>query len=79
MLAIFVLCILDIETNIVYDSANQLYQLYDATLLTRGYAQHALRPYIDSEIDHIHVILSKHLSKIKRWILLTCLVSSGTI
>ena len=30
MLAIFVLCILDIEANISYDSANQLYQLYDS-------------------------------------------------
>ena len=31
-----------------YDRSNQL---YDAALLTRGYTQHALRPYIDSEIN----------------------------
>ena len=28
------------------------YQLYDAILLTRCYTQHALRPFIDSEINH---------------------------
>ena len=44
-----VLCILDTKANKFYDSSNQL---YDAALLTRGYIQHALRPDIDSEINH---------------------------
>ena len=44
-----VLRILDTEANKFYDRSNQL---YDAALLTRGYTQHALRPYIDSEINH---------------------------
>ena len=43
------LCVLDIEANKLYGSSNQL---YDANLLTRGYTQHALCPYIDSEINH---------------------------
>ena len=41
--------IVDTEANKFYDGSNQL---YDAALLTRGYTQHALRPYIDSEISH---------------------------
>ena len=41
--------ILDIEANKFYDRSNQL---YDAALLTRCYIQQALRPYIDSEINH---------------------------
>ena len=48
-LPISVLCILDTEANKFYDRSNQL---YDAALLTRGYTQHALCPYIDSEINH---------------------------
>ena len=36
---------LDMEANIFYDRAQQL---YDAALLTRVYTQHALRPYINS-------------------------------
>ena len=48
-LPISVLCILDTEANKFYNRSNQL---YDAALLTRGYTQHALRPYIDSEINH---------------------------
>ena len=40
---------LDIEADKFYDRAHRL---YDAALLTRCYTQHALRPYIDSEIDH---------------------------
>ena len=27
--------------------------MYDAALLTRCYTQHALRPFIDSEVNHI--------------------------
>ena len=41
---------LDIEANKFYDRAHGL---YDATLLTRCYTQHALSLYIDSEINHI--------------------------
>ena len=40
---------LDTEANNFYDSTHQL---YDAALLTRRYTQHALRPYIDSEINY---------------------------
>ena len=41
---------LDDETNKFYD---RKHDLYEAALLTRCYTQHALRPYIDSEINHI--------------------------
>ena len=43
-----VLCILDIEANRFFDRNHQMY----AALLTRCYTQHALRPFIDSEINH---------------------------
>ena len=48
-LPISVLRILDTEANKFYDTNHQL---YDAALLTRCYTQHALRPFIDSEINH---------------------------
>ena len=48
-LPISVLRILDIEANTFYDRSHQLYA---AALLTRGYTQHALPPYIDPEINH---------------------------
>ena len=41
---------LDTEANIFYD---RNHQMYDAALLTRCYTQHALRPFIDSESNHI--------------------------
>ena len=41
---------LDIEANTFYERAHRL---YDAALLTRCYTQHALRLYIDSNINHI--------------------------
>ena len=41
---------LDYEANKFYD---RKHDLYEAALLTRYYTQHALRPYIDSEINHI--------------------------
>ena len=41
---------MDIEANKFYDRAHRL---YDAAILTRCYTQHALRPFIDSEINHI--------------------------
>ena len=47
---------LDDEANKFYDSKHDL---YEAALLTKCYTQHALRPYIDSKINHI-----KHLIKI---------------
>ena len=46
-LPIPVLRILDIEANRFYD-----HQMYEAALLTRCYTQHALRPFIDAEINH---------------------------
>ena len=41
---------LDDKANIFYD---RKHNLYEAALLTICYTQHALRPYIDSEINHI--------------------------
>ena len=55
-LSISSLCNLDIEANKFYDRAHRL---YDAAILTLCYTQHALRPYIDSEIKFILGILSK--------------------
>ena len=43
-------CSFDTEANKFYDRTNRL---YDAALLTRCYTQHALRPVIDSKINHI--------------------------
>ena len=52
---------LDIEANKLYDRAHRL---YDAAILTRCYTQHALRPYIDSEINHIrHFIKIQFVNK----------------
>ena len=52
---------LDIEANKFYDRAHRL---YDAAILTRCYTQHALRPYIDSEIKHIrHFIKIQFVNK----------------
>ena len=48
---------LDIGADNLYDKAHRL---YDAALLTRCYSQHALRPYIDSQINHI-----RHFIKIQ--------------
>ena len=52
---------LDDEANKFYDRRNNL---YDAALLTRSYTEHALRPYIDSEINHIrHFIKIPFINK----------------
>ena len=61
---------LDNEANKVYD---RKYDLYEAALLTRSYTQHALRPCIDSENNHI-----RHFIKIQ-FIILTLLayIASG--
>ena len=48
-LPIPVLRIFYIEANKFYD---RNHQIYDAALLIRCYTQHALRPLIDSEINH---------------------------
>ena len=48
-LPIPVLRILDIGANRFYD---RNHQMYEAALLTRWYSQHALRPFIDAEINH---------------------------
>ena len=49
-LPIAVLRSLDTEANRFYD---RNHRMYDAALLTRCYTQHALRPFIDSESNHI--------------------------
>ena len=52
---------LDIETNKFYERGHPL---YDAVLLTRCYTQHALQPYIDSEINRIrHFIKIQFVNK----------------
>ena len=49
------------EANKFYDRTNRL---YDAVLLTRCYTQHALRPVIDSKINHIrHFIKIPFINK----------------
>ena len=50
------------------DEANKFYErkhdMYEAALLTRCYTQHALRPYIDSNINHIrHFIKIPFINK----------------
>ena len=35
-------------------------QMYDAALLTRNYTQYALRPFIDSESNHIRHFIKIH-------------------
>ena len=51
----------DIEANKFYDRAHRL---YDAILLTWCYTQHALRPHIDSKINHIrHFVEIKFVNK----------------
>ena len=60
-LSIFSFHNLDIEANKFYDRAHRL---YDAAILTRGYTQHALQPYIDSKINHIrHFIKIQFVNK----------------
>ena len=55
-LPISVLRSLETEANKFYDRTNKL---YDATLLTRCYTQHALCPVIDSKLNH-----KRHFTKI---------------
>ena len=52
---------LDYEANKFYD---RKHNLYEAALLTRCYTQHALRSYIDSEINNIrHFIKIPFINK----------------
>ena len=49
--------------------------MYEAALLTRCYTQHALRPLIDSEINHkIHFITIPFINKVIDFIDLPSLV-----
>ena len=53
--------VLDDEANTFYD---RKHDLYEAALLTRCYTQHGLRPYTDSEINHItHFIKIPFINK----------------
>ena len=54
---------LDIEAYKFYDRAHRL---YDAAILTRCYTQHALWPYIDSEINHIRHFIT--IQFVNKWI-----------
>ena len=59
---------LSISLRKLIDEANKFcdrkHDLYEATLLTRCYIQHALRPYIDSKINHIrHFIKIPFINK----------------
>ena len=52
---------LDEESNKFYD---RKHDLYHTAFLTRCYTQHALRPYIDSEVNHIrHFIKIPFINK----------------
>ena len=46
--------LLDEEANKFYDRKHDFYQ---TALLNRCYTQNALRPYIDSEINHIRYLI----------------------
>ena len=51
----------NLDIDKFYDRAHRL---YDAAILTQCYTQHALRPYIDSEINHIrHFIKNQFVNK----------------
>ena len=54
-LSVSSLHMLDDEENKFYD---RKHDLYEAALLTRCYTLHALRPYIDSEINHIRQFIN---------------------
>ena len=58
-LSISSLCNLDIEANKFYDRAHRL---YDAAIFTWCYTQHALLPFLDSEINHIRHFIKIQLS-----------------
>ena len=62
-LPISVLRSLDTKANKFYDRSNR----FDAALLSRCYTQRALRPVIDSKINHVRHFIKKFLSLIKGW------------
>ena len=53
----------DIDAHKFYDKAHEL---YDAALLMWCYTQHAVLPYIDSEINHISNFIK--LQFVHKWI-----------
>ena len=59
-LPISVLRSLTTEANRFYE---RNHQMYGAALLTRCYTQHALRPFIDSESNHIKYIKIPFINK----------------
>ena len=68
---------LDEEANKFYD---RKHNLYEAALLTRYYTQHALRPYIDSVINHImHFIKIPFINKRIEFIDLPSIFRDNTI
>ena len=76
-LPISVLCILDSEANKFYDSNNPL---YNAALLTRHYTQHALHPYIESEINHKrHFIKIPFINKAMEFICLPSIFNAKSV
>ena len=76
-LSIASLCKLDEEANKFYD---RKHDLYHTALLTRCYTQHALRPYIDSEMNHIrHFIKSPFINKAIDFIDLPSIFRDNTV
>ena len=76
-LPISVLRILGTEANKFYD---RNHQLYDAALLTRCYTQHALRSFIDSEINHKrHFIKIPFINKGIEFIGLPCIFKDRSV
>ena len=68
---------LDEEANKFYD---RKHDLYHTALLTRCYTQHALRPYIDSEMNHIgHFIKIPFINKGIDFIDLPSIVRDNTV
>ena len=55
-----------------YKFYNRTNKLYDAALLPRCYTQHALRPVIDSKINHKRNFTKIPFLYIKVWTLLIC-------
>ena len=68
---------LDEEANKFYD---RKHDLYEAALLSRCYTQHALRPYIDSVINHVrHFIKIPFINKGVEFIDLHSIFRDNTI
>ena len=68
---------LDEQAKKFYD---RKHDLYEAALLSRCYAQHALRPYIDSEINRIrHFIKIPFINKGIEFIDLSSIFRDNTV